>query len=850
MDFLALKNLYWVLPVLGAALAAAIWAYRQRRKAIALLTQNAENCHLRSNASPIRRRILATCLLAALILACLAALRPSGGTTLTEYQRPAKNLIVTLDISTSMTSPHTGGIRRIDAAKLLLRSLIETRPTDKIGLISFTGDCFIETPITLNRSHLINRVNEIEPGDLKVPGTDLTSALEEAQNLLTEDPPPGSAILVFSDGDNITGSSPDKVLASLKKANIPVITVAFGQNGVPVTVPGTELTTEADHEILRQLATATDGLFLEGSPREVDAQVAQLGERIDTIEINGENIAGELFERPYDLYAWFLSAALLCLMIHLFLPLRTQKWHPLTTAVALLFALPSLLPAEEFDNYGEMLEVAKKEDTPAMVIFTGSDWSKLSITFEKEILSHSVFQKWAESEVVWTLVDLPRVGISERERRERRTLMEKFGVETFPMAVFLAPDESILGTLTYEPDGPDSWTKRADAILSGDTAASDTAASIEFLPKEIKESLEDPSLTDAQRSVRYFNKALELEKAEPELSLKSKDRFELLLDLYRKASDTAPLDRRDLIFAARHRLALLHHCKGQSKLPKSEDELMMLSMEARTRPVPLLKDAKESFDTAIRLYKNAAPLNPDDEQLSKNLALAYQNRNRTQAYLDFLKAYEKAVVKTQTALDQELAFFESLKREVTTRLAINTEAIQDSARAIQELIAKAEAIENTPTILPEEGLEDYRLADEDIVLAPSPHRERHLEQAAQHIQDALDHLIDPQQMQPQQGQQGDQEGEPQEGEGEPGGEQKGGRQRDQQDENPQGDRPEDDAPGDRPDGEEEGEGEKDTTENDLKRAEKEGGSLRDRLLDKKYLRYRREGRRVPRRKSH
>jgi hypothetical protein len=121
--------------------------------------------------------------------------------------------------------------------------------------------------------------------------------------------------------------------------------------------------------------------------------------------------------------------------------------------------------------------------------------------------------------------------------------------------------------------------------------------------------------------------------------------------------------------------------------------------------------------------------------------------------------------------------------------------------SIQNLIAKAEVIEDSPTILPEEGLKDYHLAEEDIVLAPSPHRERRLDQAAQHIQDALDHLIDPQQQQQQQPSQGEGEGDSEEGEQsegeEPDGE--GGRQENQ--ENPQGDRPE----GDEPAAEDEGE---------------------------------------------
>jgi len=226
---------------------------------------------------------------------------------------------------------------------------------------------------------------------------------------------------------------------------------------------------------------------------------------------------------------------------------------------------------------------------------------------------------------------------------------------------------------------------------------------------------------------------------------------------------------------------------------------------------------------------------------------------------------EEAVLKTTSALIQEKRFADSLDREVTTRLELNTETINDSISTIEDLIMRAEAIEDTPTLLPEEGLADYRLALEDIILAPQPHAQRELRTAQQHIQDALDHLIDPQQQQSQgQGEGDPQEGqggggsEPQEGEGgEQEGEGEGGRQGEQEGQGEDGDNPQ----GDRPDGNEgsggqeegdEGEGgeTEDDAESDLKRAEKESGDLRERIMERMGDKFRREGKRIPRRKNH
>ncbi|MDB4629291.1 VWA domain-containing protein, partial [Akkermansiaceae bacterium] len=731
MEFLALKNLFWVLPIIILAIGLAAWSYHQRNKVISLLTQNSGHCNLKSNASPVRRRILGIALLSSLVFAGISALRPISGFVRTEFKRPSKNLVILFDISKSMTATDAEGISRNDAAKLLLREFINSRPTDRIGLISFAGDTFIETPVTRSRATLLKRVNQIQPGDFLVPGTDITAALEEAQNLLTEEPPPGSAIIVLSDGDNVTGGDPKTVLGQLKKSQVPIIAIAFGKDGVPANVPRTEMFTQSNHNTVKQLSESTNGLFLSASPKEVDSQIAKLNTRVDTIELDGKNIAGELYERPQDIFVWPLSLALFCLMIHILLPLKIKHWHPLTTAVVFLITLSPSHYGEEVDSYEEALEVAKTEELPVMVIFTGSDWSKLSITFEQEILTHQIFKKWAETKVIWTLIDLPRVGLTDVERRARRSLVEELGVETFPMAVFLDVNKNPMGSLTHDPKGPSSWIERADAILKGEIAEADTAASTDYLPEEIRKSLEDPALTETQRSIRYYNKALELEKSEPELTLKSTDRFKLLLDLYSKAADAAPMLRNDLKFAALHKRGLLHHRKGQSNVPKSEQEILMMAMQERSDPVKLLKRAKGSFQKALEIYKGAAPLKPADEELSDNLALVYKNISRVQDYLDFLAAFQTATQDTQNALDQENRFVESLKREVNTLTEVNKKAIKSAVNSIQNLITKAEAIKDSPTILPEEGLKDYRLAEEDIVLAPSPHRERRLEQAAQ-----------------------------------------------------------------------------------------------------------------------
>lgn len=847
MDFLALKNLYWIIPLIVLAILAGYWAYQQRRRAIHLLTQGASECKLRSNASPLRRRILSISLVLAVILALVAALRPTGGSELSEHRRPAKNIVVLLDISRSMLVQDSDGVSRLDAAKLLLREFINSRPTDRIGLISFTSGTFPESPTTLDRTMLLDRINRIKVGDIPVGGTDLNRALESARNLLTEDPPPGSAIIMFSDGDNVVGRPPSLVLTQLSEANIPIISIGLGRDREVVNVPTTTLTTAANHSNLENLATATGGIFIKATPKEVDSQVAQISDRIDTIEIDGQEISGELYERPLELYAYPLGLALLFLLIHILLPLRTDQWFPLTSCLALSFILSQPLQGQEEDfsypPYEAALAAAAEEEKPLMVQFTGSDWSPLSITFEKEILSHPVYQNWADKNVLTLQIDIPRVNLDPEERTRRRKLAALLEVERYPSIVFIAPSGEKLGSLTHDPDGPKSWTDRADKILAGESAEEKTPSSIADLPQSERDDLSDEELSPAERSVRFYNKALQIELADPEAAT-SKEGSQLLEDLYQSAAAEAPDDRPDLKFQALHKIALLSHKKARTLIPSSGQELQGMMRALRiSDPRKILKRARTNLRKARGAYRDAAAFQPNDQSFSENLAFVERDLSLVEAFLKYITNYLAAIEKTGLALLQETRFLRSLEREVTTSQETNKADIAASETAIQDLVESAEAIAEAPTILAEDSLQDYRLALEDIILAPAPHEARNLSESRTHIENAYYHLFDPQQAgggsgPPQQGQ-GDGEGSgenDEEEEGESGSEEDlegGGRQE------PLGDKPDD---GD--DGDDEG-GNKDADAS-LKRSENEEGDLRSKLLNG----FNRKGPRIPRNKDH
>lgn len=843
MSFYATQNFFWILPLLVLAVLAVWYAIRTRRRTITLLSGDSETCHLKTNASPVRRKILTSALLAALFFACIASLRPINGTTISEFERPAKNIIILLDVSKSMAANDVEGLTRMEAAKLLAREFVNRRPTDRIGLLSFAGAPYSEVPVTLTHTNLLQRIDKLSPGAVPVAGTDLGAAFREARKLLTEDPPPGSAIIILSDGDNLTGKF-DKTISTFAEANIPIISVAFGSPSFPAPVPNSVYQTQANHGVLRAISDTTDGIFFPGKPSEIEAQIKELSTRVDAIELSGKDIASEIFNRPLDLYAYPLTIALILLLIHLFLPMKTNTWHPLTSLFILTLSFAQFAPAQEAEPelteelteetdkapiphevYQEMRSLAQRQEKPLLLLFIGSDWSELSIQFEEEILSHSVFQNWQKKTAIPLIVDLPRTGISPETRQQNRALAAKFQVPSYPLAIFTDPTtEAEIGRLTHDTNGPAAWVRRADAILAGDLSQGDSAASIDYLPKEVRESLEDDSLTPTERSIGFYNKGLEIENADPELAIRSQDRFKLLVDLYSTANAEAPRDRPDLSFAPSLKLGILYHRRGRSLIPEDPanipiEEMIRLAQESGGDPVKLLKKAQADYRRALSNYRQAAPLKPSDRDLMTNLAVVYRDLARVKDYIAYQESYLLAVETTAQALFQEKRFRNSLEHEVTSRNSINDEGVLRSTEAIRTLIKNGNAIADAPTILDPEKFAEYSLAEEDINLAPGTHENRFLNPSVQHIQDALDHLIDPQEMQPSP-QSGQGQGEPQ-----PSGEEEG---EDAGEAEPQGDLP------DQGELEEDGGGEESSGDDDadLRRAEKESGDLRERLLDR------------------
>ena len=306
--------LLW-LAVLPPVLLAVSYAARRRREADDAFGGAPS---LRRGRTVWRRRLQEPLLLGAIVLVVTAAARPQWGEEERPLTRFGIDIAIALDISRSMTATDIEPSRAA-AAAAAIDELFNHLRGDRVGLVTFGGDAFERSPLTLDLEalrQLIARAQD-EPAFVR-PGTNLGAALEATLRLLDID---GAAetqtIVLISDGEDLGGDL-DDALDDTADAGVRVFTVAAGtadggamptresgdEDGTVADAASGELS-RADRPTLQRIADATGG------------DLRELGE-LPGLAVEFQRLRQSAFDEgannaPIERFQWFLGAALLLL---------------------------------------------------------------------------------------------------------------------------------------------------------------------------------------------------------------------------------------------------------------------------------------------------------------------------------------------------------------------------------------------------------------------------------------------------------------------------------------------------------------------------------------------------------
>ena len=261
----------WLLVLIPVFALVRFITFRNQKKKLRMFGDPRLLKDLMPDVSRFRPMVKFWLLQAALALLIVMLARPQMGTKISQEKRTGIETIIALDISNSMRAEDIVP-SRLDRSKMMVENLVDHFTNDKIGLIVFAGDAFVQLPITSDYVSAKMFLSSIDPSMMATQGTDIAAAIDMAMNSFTQDEGIGKAIIVITDGENHESGALEAAEAARKKGmRVYVLGVGSAQ-GAPIPVPGTgdymkdntgsTVMSALNEDMCRQLAQAGGGAYI------------------------------------------------------------------------------------------------------------------------------------------------------------------------------------------------------------------------------------------------------------------------------------------------------------------------------------------------------------------------------------------------------------------------------------------------------------------------------------------------------------------------------------------------------------------------------------------------------------
>ena len=260
----------WLLLVIPVLALVRFWGWQQRRRKLREFGDPNLLKELMPDISKVRPTVKFWLLKAALALLIVMLARPQMGTKISREKRNGIETMICLDISNSMLAQDVVP-SRLQKSKLLVENLVDHFTNDKIGLIVFAGDAFVQLPITSDYVSAKMFLQNIEPSLIDMQGTDIARALQMATNSFTQQEKIGRAIIVITDGEDHEGGALEAAENARKKGMNGCILgvgdtqgspIPDGQGGYMRDAAGNVVMTALNEEMCQQIAQAGQGKYI------------------------------------------------------------------------------------------------------------------------------------------------------------------------------------------------------------------------------------------------------------------------------------------------------------------------------------------------------------------------------------------------------------------------------------------------------------------------------------------------------------------------------------------------------------------------------------------------------------
>jgi len=323
----------WGLLIIPLLILFFIWSRISRQRALKRFGNEQTIKELMPFASKSRPVFKFFILMLALAFFITGAARPQFGSKLKKVKREGIELIIALDVSNSMMAEDIQP-NRLERAKRAIARLVDRLKNDKIGLIVFAGEAYVQLPITSDYNSAKLFLNSVNTQIVPTQGTAIGTAINMGVRSFTPEGDANKAIIVITDGENHEDNAVTAAQDAVENGII-VHTIGMGlPQGSPIPVvrngqkdylkdrEGNVVVTKLDEVMLEKIATAGNGIY-------VRANNAQVGLNTLFDEINKlekEEIESLVYSEYDDQFQYFYAAGLLLLLLEFIILERKNRY--------------------------------------------------------------------------------------------------------------------------------------------------------------------------------------------------------------------------------------------------------------------------------------------------------------------------------------------------------------------------------------------------------------------------------------------------------------------------------------------------------------------------------------------
>ncbi|MBP5630253.1 MAG: VWA domain-containing protein [Bacteroidaceae bacterium] len=301
----------------------------------------------------------------------VALARPQFGTRLDTRERVGIEAIIALDVSNSMLAEDVKP-NRLEKAKMMVSNMVDGMKDDKIGLIVFAGQAFVQLPITSDYVSAKMFLETISPSMMSVQGTDVAEAINLSMRSFTQQEDVSRAIFVITDGEDNEARGVEAAKQAASKG-VRVYVLGIGNpGGAPIPIPGTgqyiiddegnTVISKLSEEMCREIATAGNGsyIYVDNS----SSAQKKLSEQVDRLA--KAKMESQIYSEYDEQFQGFILIGIVLLLLDVFLLERESKstWlsnlfrrgRPAAMLILLIFSLSAAAQTDrDFIRHGNRL---------------------------------------------------------------------------------------------------------------------------------------------------------------------------------------------------------------------------------------------------------------------------------------------------------------------------------------------------------------------------------------------------------------------------------------------------------------------------------------------------------------